>query len=150
MRIAFVLLLAACGGSQAKPAPEPAPKQHTAAELGPLCDRYYVRQRSCVNEYLHALVAMRAEYDMPKGIADEVKADGLDATVAKAKPEWERDTTPEKTAAICKQMAEHTPADRVDGLLADGENCMAMAECDAFAKCAVETERTYVKEGMQH
>lgn len=144
----FLLITAACGGdSKPKPA---APASRTAADLGPMCDRYYVRQRSCANDYLRALVQMRVEYDMPQGIAAHVKDVGLDAVVAEANVEYERDHAPDQTAALCKAMAERTPPDQVERLLADGDRCEAMTDCAAFAKCAIDTERSYVKEGRQH
>src|SRR5688572_29403378 len=87
------------------------------------CERYYVRQRTCVTEDLGALIDARAEYDMPPGIAARVKEAGRDAVIAEARPEWERDTAPDKTAAICKQLAEHTPAEHVERLLKDGDAC---------------------------
>lgn len=145
----FLILSTACGSSKPEPS-KPVPAAHTAADLGPLCDRFYVRQRSCVNEYLHELVQVRAEYDMPKGIAAEVKERGLDATVADAKVEWERDTSLEKTTAICKAIAERTPAQHVERLWAEGDHCLTITECGAFAKCAVDTERTYIQSGMTH
>jgi len=155
-RSPFVLLLVvatACGGdnkpSPAAPAPSTA-QPRTAAELGPMCDRYYARQRSCADDYLRALVSMRAEYDMPEGIAAEVKEIGLDAAVAKAKVEWTQDTTVEKTAAICKAMAERTPPERVEQLLSEGEGCEATTDCAAYATCAINTERAYVRSGRQH
>lgn len=146
----LVFISAACGTSKPAENPKPAPTARTAADLGPMCDRYYVHQRTCVTDYLRELVQVRAEYDMPKGIAAAVKERGLEAVAAEAKIEWERDTSLEKTAAICKAMAERTPAEHVDRLLADGDRCEAITECGAFAKCAVDTERTYIRSGMMH
>lgn len=148
--LAVLLISTACSTSKPAETPKPTPAARTAADLGPMCDRYYVHQRSCVNEYLRELVQVRAEYDMPKGMAAAVKDRGVDAVAADAKVEWERDTTLEKTAAICKAMAERTPPQHVDRLLADGDRCEAITECGAFAKCAVDTERTYIQSGMMH
>lgn len=146
----LLIISTACGKSTPPEAPKPAPAARTAADLGPMCDRYYVHQRSCVNEYLRELVSVRAEYDMPKGMAADVKERGLEAVVAEAKLEWERDTSLAKTAAICKAMAERTPPEHVGRLLADGDRCEAITECAAFAKCAVDTERPYIQSGRMH
>jgi len=146
----LLIISTACGKPSPAEAPKPTPAARTAADLGPLCDRYYVHQRSCVNEYLRELVQVRAEYDMPKGMTADVKDRGLDAVVADAKSEWERDTSLAKTAAICKAMAERTPPQHVERLLADGDRCEAITECAAFAKCAVDTERPYIQSGKMH
>jgi hypothetical protein len=146
--LSFVLVLVACGGD-AKPKPA-APAPRTAAELGPMCERFYVHQRRCVTEYLGALVDVRAEYDQPPGIAAHVKEAGRDAVIAEARVEWDRDTTPERTAMICQAMVEKTPPEHVERLLKDGETCEAITECGAFAKCAVDTERSYIQSRAKH
>jgi hypothetical protein len=162
LRITFLALLVgltACGGTESKPktpaeAPPPVPAPVAAprdkAALGPMCDRYYVRQRACVSEYLSALLDVRVEYNMPPGIADHVKQVGKPAALAEARVDWERDTTLEVTGMICKAMAERTPDAHVERLLKDGEACEATKDCTAFATCAVDTERTYIKSGAKH
>lgn len=144
----ILLLTAACGHSSSAPAAKPA--AGTAADLGPMCQAYYVRQRSCVDDYLSALIDLRAELDMPKGVAAEVKSVGKPALVEKARVEWTSDTEQPKVDAICDAMATRTPADQVERLLKQGDTCAATPDCKAFAKCAVETERSYIASGAQH
>jgi len=143
----LVLALGCGGGSSSSPPPSPPPSAHTAAELGPMCDRYYERERACVDEYLAALLDVRVEYDMPAGIAAEVERDGRDAVLARMRPEWERDTTPENTDRICRAMETQIPADQVERLLAQSKKCDAEADCAGFAACTVGTQRSYIQSG---
>lgn len=115
-----------------------------------MCKRYYVRQATCVDAYLSALLDLRVELDMPHGIGDEVKAEGHDAAVAEARRDWDRDMEPAKIDAICNAMATRTPAAQVDRLLQQGDECEATADCKAFATCAVATERSYIASGATH
>jgi hypothetical protein len=151
--VRFVLLfvtVAACGGPSSPAPSKPAAKPRDAAALGPMCERYYVKQRSCASEYLSALLDVRIEYDMPSGIAARAKTDGRDAVLAEARVEWERDSAPAAVTAICQQMVDKTPPQHVERLLQQGEACEAVTECVAFAKCAVDTERVYIKSGAMH
>ncbi len=112
-----------------------------------MCQRYYVRERTCSAEFLSALIDVRAELDMPPGTADEVKTMGHDAVVALARPDWERDSQQPRIDAICTAIATRTPAARVDRLLAEGEACAATTGCTTFARCAVATQRSYIASG---
>lgn len=146
-----ILGLVACGGGAAKPASVPSESEPALSEkaraFGAMCDRYYARERVCVNEYLSALLAVRVELDMPPGIAAEFQAEGRDAVLAKMRPEWERDTTLENTNRMCRDAERKTPAERLDGLMADGDRCYAMADCAGFTACTVETQRDWIKSG---
>jgi hypothetical protein len=144
----LTLALIGCGGGGAAPAEEPAPAP-TAADLGPLCDRHYQRQRECVDEYLSALLDARVEYDMPPGIAAEVEAEGRDAALVKTRADWEEFTTPDNVDAICRAM-EQTPEDQVERLYRQGEACAATTDCAAWARCAVDDERSYIQSGATH
>lgn len=156
--LATLLVLSACGGEPAEPAkaPEAPPPAATAATpasnapLGALCVRHHARERECVSEYLDALVALRVEVDMPKGIAAEAAKEGLPALVARARQEWERDTAPEKLDAMCGALDAQVPKERVSALLAQGERCLAMSDCRAFAACEVADQRSYVESGDTH
>lgn len=112
-----------------------------------MCDRYYVRERACVDEYLAALLEVRVEYDMPAGTAAEVKRDGKDVVLTRMRPEWERDTTLENTNRMCRAAEAKTPPDRIDGLLADGDRCYAKPDCAGFVACTLEGQRDYIKSG---
>jgi hypothetical protein len=141
---------AACGGGTAS-SPSPVPAEpasaRTAAELVPLCVRYYERERACVDEYLPALLDVRVEYDMPPGIKGEVERDGRDAALARMRSEWERDTTIENTDRICRAMETQVPPDQVERLLAENARCDAKPDCEGFVACTVEGQREYVRSG---
>jgi hypothetical protein len=146
-RAVLLTCLVACGGgSSTSPEPASAPSRK-AADLGAMCDRYYVRERLCVDEYLAALLTVRVEYDMPPGIAAEVARDGRDVVLTRMRPEWERDTTLENTNRICRVVETKTPPDRIEGLLADGDRCYAKSDCAGFVACTVEGQRNYIKSG---
>lgn len=150
---ALLVTIACGGGSSTSPAPAPAPSgpapppSSKAAQLGAMCDRYYARERVCVDDYLSALLDVRVEYDMPPGIAAEVARDGRDVVLAHMRSEWERDTTLENTNRICRDVEKKTPPDRIDGMLADGDRCYAKPDCAGFVACTVEGQRNYIKRG---
>ncbi len=145
---ACLVLLLGCGGGgggaggdPAEPAPAP-----SAADLEPLCQRFYDRERACVDDYLDRLLDVRVEYDMPPGIGADLERDGREAMIAGMRADWERDMAPDNTDRLCRAVVE-VPAERVESLLAEGEHCMAQPDCATFAHCAVETERTYIQSG---
>ena len=142
----LVAVTFSCGGSQPAPAPAPA-ATHTAADLGPLCRAHYAHEQTCSDDYLGALLDLRVELNQPPGIADEEKAKGKPAMIELARVEFQRDTAPDKVAAICDAMAAHTPAGQIDRLYNDGTHCAAMTDCKQFASCAVATERSYIAGG---
>lgn len=149
----LVLLLTGCGGSSSPPPANPPPAKpaaRTAADLGPMCHRYYARQATCTDDYLSAVLDLRIELDMPKGIAERVRAEGRDALLKEARAHWQSDMEPAKVDAMCDAMATRTPADQLDRLLAQGDACEAAADCKAFAACAVGTERSYIASGATH
>ncbi|MDC3959272.1 hypothetical protein [Polyangium jinanense] len=144
----LVLLLAACGGSSSPP---PATSDtRTIADLGPMCHRYYARQATCTDDYLSAVLDLRIELDMPKGIGERVKTEGRDVVLKESRVQWESDMEPAKIDAMCNAMATRTPADQLDRLLKQGDACEAAADCKAFATCAVGTERSYIASGATH
>lgn len=153
-------LLLACGGSPSEPAapapPVPAAGTAGAADpappgpLGALCERHAARERACVNEYLDALVGLRIELDQPKGIAAEAAKDGRTALVTRARAEWEVDASAEAVARMCGALDAQVPKERVPSLVAQGERCLAMADCKAFAECAVADQRSFIESGATH
>lgn len=141
------LLALGCGGAATPATPPPAP---AARPLAVQCEQHYARERTCADAYLAELVRVRVEVDMPPGIAAEDARDGRDATIARARTDWEVDSRPAARTAICDALDAQVPAARVDALLAQGARCLAMATCEEFAACAVADERSYIVSGDQH
>lgn len=132
--------LASCKKSEeAKPAPaakvEPAPATapaqpaQAAADFKAVCVQTFQKSRACTNDFIPALVDSRAKYDVPKGIADKVKAD-RNAIVAEAMKEWENDSKDEAITANCDKM----PAPPADAVAA-AQTCLAKADCKEFTAC---------------
>ena len=145
-RLYSLMFLVGCGGAQPAPAPAPA---HTAADLLPLCKAHFAREQQCSDDYLATLLDYRISVDMPKGIADEAKAKGKPALLEIAHTEFAADTAPDKVDQMCNAIT-NVPADRVEGLVHDGQSCAAMAECKPFAQCAVALERSFIQAGGVH
>jgi hypothetical protein len=127
-------LAPACGTSDA--APPVAPNQVQPATAGngkALCIEVFTRNRTCTDQYIPALVDMRAKYDQPAGIAAEVAAD-RDGVIAQAKTEWATDSQPAAIDATCTQIGANpgafTQAD-VDATQA----CLAITDCAAYTAC---------------
>jgi hypothetical protein len=149
---AFVLAVAACGGSspQPQPAKPPPPAQRTAADFVPLCQRIFARKQTCADDYLPALLDVRVELNMPPGIGDEVKAKGRDAVLAIAHTELASDTEPAKVTALCENAAKQAvqgPPERADQLLDQAGRCDAAADCKAFSTCVVVIDRGFIAAG---
>src|SRR3954467_11758301 len=94
-RLAILALLvssaAACGTtSEAAPAAKAKPSDHD------VCVSVFQKQRSCTDQFIPALVDLRAKHDNPAGIAAKVKADRA-GVIKEAKAEWANDS---KDAAI--------------------------------------------------
>ncbi|HEU0032244.1 MAG TPA: hypothetical protein VFQ53_16530 [Kofleriaceae bacterium] len=138
LSLAAPLALAACGTTDAAPAPTAkSQKASTAtdAELQQLCVDTFTRNRACTDVYIPALVDARAKYDKPAGIAAEVKTN-RDGVIAQAKQEWATDSTDEAIATVCTRMAQQfTDEDRADADTVRG--CLAQTECTAFVSCTM-------------
>lgn len=131
--------LAACGTTEASPAktessaaPKAAP---VTSDAQAACVQLFTRNRECTDDYIPALVDLRARLDMPAGVADKVKQDRA-AVIAHAKEEWANDSTDQAIAATCQQVtANLSEADKAD---ADGlQACMAEASCAAHTACVM-------------
>ncbi len=93
-----------------------------------LCTQVFVRARACTDQYIPALVDLRARLDHPTGIAAEVAKD-RDGVITAAKAEWATDSTDSGIAATCAS----TPAMLDDQATARG--CLAKTDCGEFSAC---------------
>ena len=146
---ALALALAACGGSSSSSpsSPASATASKTAAAAGDAqarCQAFFARARECSQAYIDNLVDLRIEVDNPPGIAAEAQGGGRDALVAKALEEWATDSQPENTARTCADAIARMPPEHVEGMLAQSEQCMAPADCDAFGACSKELQRPMI------
>lgn len=128
-------LAPACGTSDAA-APPVAPNQvqpATAGDAKPLCVEIFTRNRTCTDQYIPALVDLRAKYDQPAGIAADVAANRADV-IAHAKTEWATDSLPEAIDATCaKIIANPAGFTQADGDAAQA--CLAHTDCAAYTAC---------------
>ncbi|HWU89430.1 MAG TPA: hypothetical protein VN253_19350 [Kofleriaceae bacterium] len=128
-------LAPACGTSDAA-APPAAPKQAQPAstpDVKALCVEILTRNRTCTDQYIPALVDLRAKYDRPSGIAADVAAN-RDAVIAQAKTEWATDSQPAAITATCANITSQLgPDDQSD--LAPAQACLAIQDCAAYTTC---------------
>jgi hypothetical protein len=140
-----VVLAAACGGADT-----PAPQTGTTAkatgdDVHGVCVQAFQRQRECTDEYLPALVAARVRKDAPPGIAAEDAQLGRDALVARAREEWQADSTDAAIEETCTQLASTMPSEHQQQMLDHGRQCLATDTCSAFVDCVMP-----MVEGMLH
>lgn len=150
LAIAFIFALPACGGgneASERSTAAPAAREPTLAEL---CEAHHARERTCVNEYLDAVVTLRIKVDMPPGIAADAEKRGRAAILADARENWNRDSRPEVITPMCNKLDAQVPAERVPSLRAQGQRCLDAPDCAAFAACSVEDQRSYIESGDQH
>jgi hypothetical protein len=131
--------LAACDSHEAKATPTtPSAKPVEAAQPPStdhqaLCVQMFTRARTCTDTYIPALVDSRAKLDVPKGIADKVKADRA-AVIAEAKQEWAEDSKDDKIAATCQHILASMPSP--DPAMTDTvKGCLAQADCAGYTTC---------------
>lgn len=129
LALSLALFGAACATtSDAAPA-APAHRSSTSDDQA-LCVQTFTHARTCSDAYIPALVDSRAKYDVPPGIADQVKAD-RDAVIAQARTEWASDSTDAAIAQNCERMAQATnDADRDTA-----RTCDAKTDCGEFTRC---------------
>ena len=139
LSLAVVLALGsfttACGTTEAAPSQgtttsaKPAP---TSADVQALCVELLTRNRTCTDDYLPALVDLRARHDRPAGIAAKVSAD-REGVIAEARTEWQTDSTDEAIAAVCaKAAASEDPASAEPA-----RACLAEQSCGAYVACSM-------------
>ena len=128
-------LVPACGTSDAA-APPVTPNQvqlTTTSDAKAKCVEIFTRNRTCTDQYIPALVDLRAKYDQPAGIAADVAANRADV-IARAKTEWATDSLPEAIDATCTKITANlggfTQADG-DAALA----CLAHTDCATYTTC---------------
>ncbi|MEJ7601937.1 MAG: hypothetical protein WKG01_28840 [Kofleriaceae bacterium] len=125
---------AACGTTEAAPSQntasaKPAP---ASSDVHALCVEMLTRNRTCTDDYLPALVDLRAKHDNPAGIAARVTTDRA-GVIAEARTEWQTDSTDEAIAAVCTKAAPSTdPAD-----VEPARACLAEATCGAYVACSM-------------
>lgn len=152
-KVSLVLLLAvaSCGGTPHDSAkPQPAT---SVVDLVPMCQRLFARKQACADDYLPRLLDLRIELNLPPGIADVVASEGRDAALVRAHTELARDTQPDKVTPLCEegaaQVKQHAP-ELADQLVRQFTSCDATSDCRAFASCAVEIDRRFIRTGPKH
>lgn len=131
----LALLIPACSSSEAAPPPVAprAAQPASTADGKAVCVEVFTRNRTCTDQYIPALVDLRARYDQPAGIAAEVAAH-RDDVIAQAKTEWATDSQPEAIDATCTQIAASLgEADQAS--LAGAQACLASQDCGAYTTC---------------
>jgi hypothetical protein len=130
--------LPACSASEASAPPPVAPAQAQSAnnpDAKALCVELFTRNRTCTDQYIPALVDLRAKYDQPAGIAAEVAADRA-KVIAQANEEWATDSTPEAIDATCTKItANLTPGDQAD--FGGVQACLASQDCAGYTACVM-------------
>ena len=119
---------AAPAAAKVEPAqPAAAQPAQAAPDNKALCVQTFQKARSCTADFIPALVDARAKYDVPKGIADEVKKD-RNAVIDQAMKEWENDSKDDAINATCEKMP--APPDA-----AAAQGCLAKTDCKEFVAC---------------
>jgi hypothetical protein len=154
----IALALAACGGGGHTE--EHATTEHTTAEGGerPLsgpsvelhnaCVLMMSREQHCTDQFIPALVALRARLDHPHGAAADYAAN-QEAVVTRALNDYRQDATDEHMAVFCRDYAHHH-ADRAAALTAPMQACVAHAACQAFVDCDMQIIEGQFRERMEH
>jgi len=129
----LALWATACGTSEAAAPPPAAPSKAQPASAGDakaICVEVFTRNRTCTDQYIPALVDLRARYDQPAGIAAEVAAH-RDEVIAQAKTEWATDSQPAAIDATCAQIA----GSAAEADLAGAQACLSSQDCGAYTTC---------------
>lgn len=128
-------LVPACGTSDAA-GPPVTPNQvqpTTAGAAKAKCVEIFTRNRTCTDQYIPALVDLRAKYDQPAGIAADVAAN-RDEVIAHAKTEWATDSLPQAIDATCTQITANLSAfTQADADAAQA--CLAHTDCATYTTC---------------
>jgi len=130
--LSLAIAAAACGtASEAAPASQAKPQASApTADAQDLCLHTMARSYQCTDQYIPAVVDLRAKKDHPAGIAAKVQAD-RDGVIARAKEEWKADSSDAAIIANCQRMA--TMVDAND--LQTAQRCVAESDCNAFVTC---------------
>jgi hypothetical protein len=132
----LALFAAACGTtSDAAPAPTSSGKAQRADTGGDghaPCVEVITRNRTCTDDYIPALVDVRAKYDVPAGIAAEVRTDRA-GVIAHAKEEWATDSTDAAIAATCDKLMQTWNGQQADADAARA--CLTESDCASYTAC---------------
>lgn len=138
--LALSSFVAACASSEASPEPQ-APVAKSSSDAQAVCVEVMTKNRTCTDQYIPALVDLRAKYDQPAGITDAVKADRA-GVIAQAMEEWKVDSTDANIGSACTQLVQRTSADEV----AEARACLAQTECAAYTACIMPSfEKRFTK-----
>lgn len=134
--LVLALFAAACGTtSDAAPSPttsgQVAPAS-SSSDLHALCVEVLTHNRTCTDDYIPALVDVRAKYDQPAGIADEVKKDRA-GVIAHAKTEWATDSQDAAISATCDRIGASWKGEPGD--VEASRACLAKPDCAAYTAC---------------
>jgi len=151
----LLLGLAACGGGSSSTA---ASDDSTASsseggetvehspEVLAACTHEMQRERECTTDFIPALITLRARLDHPAGFAARDAADHA-GIVTRAEQEWSTDTTDERIAATCRDVA-RLPAEETAGYATTESECLAAADCAAFVACDIRFTETRFRARM--
>lgn len=130
--LSLAAMAAACGTASeaAPPAPQSKPSSTASADANEVCLQTMAKSYQCTDQYIPALVDLRAKKNHPEGIADKVKAD-RDGVIARAKEEWKADSSDDAIRANCQRMAAAVDPSDVQ----TAQRCVAQPECGAFVSC---------------
>ena len=149
--LSLAALVSACGASDTGPratAPRPQPTPvlapSSSSDVQALCVEVFTRNRTCTDQYIPALVDLRAKYDVPAGIAAEVAAD-RNGVIAQAKSEWATDSQPAAIAATCAHAAAN-PGLYTQSDIDEVQACLAVTDCAGFTTCILpQFEKRFAK-----
>jgi hypothetical protein len=130
--LAVAPLAAACG-STSDAAPAPAKPMAAADDGHTMCVEVMTRNRTCTDDYIPALVDLRARHDTPPGIAEAVKAD-RNAVIAEAKTEWAEDSKDEAIGKMCGAMTQN-PGQVTPTEIEAAKTCLAKDACGEYVAC---------------
>jgi hypothetical protein len=137
--------LAACAGSSDaahRPAAEATTVMPAAAPTvanadatpAETCVAVMHKTRDCAQVYVPSLLALRVRLDLPAGIATRFKAEGEGAMLELAHSQFARDWSDDAITANCNALAAK-PATEQQTIITPERDCLAKAECSAFAAC---------------
>lgn len=136
-----VSFVAACASSEAAPEPQAPVAKSSSTDPQSTCVEVMTRNRTCTDQYIPALVDLRAKHDKPAGIAEAVKTDRA-GVIAKAMEEWKTDSTDAAIASMCSQMAPSVSPEEV----AEVRACLAQTDCAAYTTCVMPSfEKRFTK-----
>lgn len=130
---ALAVLGSACGVSDAaSPVAPNQVQQSTTSDVKALCVQALTRNAQCTDQYIPALVDLRAKYDNPPGVAAEVAAN-RDGVIAQARAEFVVDSQPQAIDTMCNKIVGNPQYTQAEADAAQA--CLAIADCTAYTAC---------------